>query len=76
VRESTQDIFFAGDTSSNEALLVAQAVDGVSLNERQARTTLHCVLSHVKATPTIYLPSHDFATAQRLELRTTVAFSA
>jgi N-acyl homoserine lactone hydrolase len=66
VREDGRSLFLAGDTSYTEGLMLEGAVDGVSPRERVARETLRRVLRYAEKTPTVYLPSHDPASAERL----------
>ena len=71
VTVTTADItyFLAGDASYTQELMLAEQVDGVS-NERQtARRTLEQVHAFCRATPTVYLPSHDPNTPDRLASR-------
>jgi len=58
--------FFAGDVSYTEQTLLDQVVDGVSLDRQTAQQSLARTLEYVQAQPTIYLPSHDPAAAERL----------
>ena len=66
VREGERSLFLAGDTSYTEGLMLEQAVDGVSPSESPARETLRRILRYVEQTPTVYLPSHDPSSAERL----------
>lgn len=65
--------FFAGDTSYTEQTMLDQVVDGVSLDTRVARQTLQRTRHYVREFPTIYLPSHDPASAGRLAAGQVVA---
>jgi N-acyl homoserine lactone hydrolase len=58
--------FLAGDTSYNEALLLAGKVDGVSPDMRVASRTNERIRALAAERPTVYLPSHDPAGARRL----------
>ena len=58
--------FLAGDTSYNQALLFAQEPDGVSLNTDTMLGTVDKVLTYAGAEPTVYLPSHDPESVERL----------
>lgn len=69
LQQEGNDIFFAGDTSYTQDLLLAGAVDGVTFKERAARQTTRRIQQYLRETPTIYLPSHDPESAQRLESR-------
>ncbi|HLZ55576.1 MAG TPA: N-acyl homoserine lactonase family protein [Ktedonosporobacter sp.] len=71
VQEGERALFFAGDTSYTQQLMLEQAVDGVTQDEAVYRQTEQRILAYVQATPTVYLPSHDPEAAQRLEGRMT-----
>lgn len=66
VQEERGAVFLAGDTSYTEQLLLAGAIDGVSTDPGVARQTLHTIQQFGRATPTVYLPSHDPQSAARL----------
>lgn len=74
VREEQLSIFLAGDTSYTEQLLLEQAIDGVSPNEQASQQTLKRIGEYIRAMPTVYLPSHDPASNERLSRRQTVQF--
>jgi glyoxylase-like metal-dependent hydrolase (beta-lactamase superfamily II) len=59
-------LFFAGDTSYNQQLLIAGKVDGVSPDENISRATLARIGALAKQQPLVYLPSHDPESEQRL----------
>ncbi len=61
--------FLAGDVSYTQALMLAEKVDGVTLDRVAARQTLERVHAVCRATPTVYLPSHDPETPDRLAHR-------
>lgn len=69
LREPAQTIAFAGDLSYSQDLFLRQAIDGVSADEAQARLSLQRMLAYAQANPTVYLPSHDPESAQRLAQR-------
>lgn len=69
VREDDRSIFIAGDTSYTEQLMLEQAVDGVSFDERVAAQTLKRINAYVQTNPTVYLPSHDAEAPERLSER-------
>lgn len=71
--EGGPDLFFAGDTSYTEALMLAQIVDGVAPDPVAARDTLARIRHQSGARPTVYLPSHDPQSAERLRLRQVVS---
>jgi glyoxylase-like metal-dependent hydrolase (beta-lactamase superfamily II) len=58
--------FIAGDTSYNQALLLAGKVDGISPNQEISRRTISNILALGKQRPLVYLPSHDPESAERL----------
>lgn len=70
VMESEQTVLFAGDLSYTERLMLDQAVDGVSPNERLARESLQRMHALATSRPLIYLPSHDPHSPHRLHSRT------
>src|SRR5690348_8131248 len=69
VREDERSIFLAGDTSYTQQLMLEQAVDGVSPDEKVAAQTLKRILAYTQANPTVYLPSHDPEAPERLAKR-------
>jgi glyoxylase-like metal-dependent hydrolase (beta-lactamase superfamily II) len=69
VRLADRTIFFAGDTSYTEQMMLDQIVDGVSLNRQVARQTLARTREFVEQFPTVYLPSHDPESGARLAAR-------
>jgi N-acyl homoserine lactone hydrolase len=56
----------AGDTSYNERLMLAGQIDGVCAHEDVARTTLRAIRHLARDRPTVYLPTHDPESAERL----------
>lgn len=71
--EGEQVLLFAGDTSYNEELLVADAVDGVCPDPDAARETMRRIRDLAADRPTVYLPTHDPDAGRRLEARQPVA---
>jgi N-acyl homoserine lactone hydrolase len=69
VQDDESTLFFAGDTSYTQQLMLSQSVDGVAADEALALQTLQRILEYTKVTPTVYLPSHDPEAAQRLGAR-------
>lgn len=65
----TSDItyFLAGDASYTQELMLAEHIDGVSNDRQTARQSLEQIHTFCRLTPTIYLPSHDPDTPDRLE---------
>jgi glyoxylase-like metal-dependent hydrolase (beta-lactamase superfamily II) len=72
VEEDGRSVFIAGDSSYTEELMLRGAVDGVAPDESAARLTLERIRTYAAATPTVYLPSHDPASAARLSERRVV----
>ena len=58
--------------STNQELMLAGRVDGVSANEQVARATLEAIRLLAKDRPTVYLPTHDPLSAVRLTSRSKV----
>ena len=69
VQEDDTTIFLAGDTSYNENLMLAGSVDGVTPDERMSRATLGAIRSFAQSRPTVYLPTHDPQSGNRLANR-------
>ncbi len=61
--------FLAGDASYTQALMLSGTIDGVSPDRAIARQTLERIHAFCSATPTVYLPSHDPETPDRLANR-------
>jgi N-acyl homoserine lactone hydrolase len=62
-------IFFAGDASYTEDLMVDQVTDGVAPDQRAARETLRRIGELARSRSTVYLPSHDPDSGDRLLTR-------
>jgi glyoxylase-like metal-dependent hydrolase (beta-lactamase superfamily II) len=73
VQERDHRVFLAGDTSYSQDLMLREIVDGVSPDEKVARTTLQRVKQFVSEKPTVYLVAHDPDTGIRLAERRVVA---
>lgn len=69
VQEDEHTLFFAGDTSYTERLMLEQSIDGVTQSIEAYRETARQILTYMQSTPTIYLPSHDPDSPQRLAAR-------
>jgi glyoxylase-like metal-dependent hydrolase (beta-lactamase superfamily II) len=70
VDDGDRQIVLAGDTSYTEETMVRGAVDGVSPDEATALATLAGLRAACAARPTVYLPTHDPAAAERLHRHT------
>jgi N-acyl homoserine lactone hydrolase len=69
VEEGGHRVFLAGDSSYTQDAMLRGAVDGVGSDEDAERLTRERIRAHSAATPTVYLPSHDPDTAERLAER-------
>jgi glyoxylase-like metal-dependent hydrolase (beta-lactamase superfamily II) len=58
--------FLAGDTTYTQRTLVEGQVDGVSPNEAVSLRTMQTIMRLAQEQPTVYLPSHDPDSANRL----------
>ncbi len=72
VQDGDTTVFLAGDTSYNEALMLAGKVDGVSSDDQVSRGTLNAIAGFARSRPTVYLPTHDPNSGARLVNRQTV----
>ncbi|HXT30308.1 MAG TPA: hypothetical protein VN716_13535, partial [Vicinamibacterales bacterium] len=59
----------AGDASYTEALMLAGQIDGVSEHDATAVATLGALRQLAAERPTVYLPTHDPESAERLSNR-------
>jgi len=68
---TTADVsyFLAGDASYTQDLMLAEQIDGVASDRAAARRTLAQIHAFCRATPTVYLPTHDPDTPDRLANR-------
>jgi N-acyl homoserine lactone hydrolase len=69
VQEDEHALFFAGDTSYTQQLLLEQAVDGVTRDVALYQQTAQQIRTYLQSVPTIYLPSHDPESTHRLATR-------
>jgi N-acyl homoserine lactone hydrolase len=69
VRDTDEQIMLAGDASYLDSTMLHGTIDGVSPNEAEARATLAAIRTSCGQTPTIYLPTHDPMSAERLNER-------
>lgn len=63
---------FAGDTSYNQAQLLAGELAGVNASQQQTRLTYQRIRAYASRHPLVYLPSHDAEAATRLAHRQTL----
>jgi glyoxylase-like metal-dependent hydrolase (beta-lactamase superfamily II) len=69
VKDEEMQIMLAGDSSYLEATMLSGTVDGISPNESIAKATLARVRQLCSSRPTIYLPTHDPKSGERLSQR-------
>ena len=72
LEEGDQAILFAGDASYTQDLLIARQPDGIGDDPQMQQDTHIRILAYAEQQPTVYLPSHDPGSQERLENRTTV----
>jgi N-acyl homoserine lactone hydrolase len=70
--EGDYSIIFAGDASYTQDLLIAQQADGIGDDPQAQQDTHRKILAYAEQHPTVYLPSHDPGSKERLENRTTI----
>jgi N-acyl homoserine lactone hydrolase len=69
IEEGDRVVFLAGDSSYAEELLLRGVVDGVSPDVPTAVRTLERINTLVSERPTVFLPSHDPGSGERLAAR-------
>ncbi|QQE80405.1 N-acyl homoserine lactonase family protein [Alicyclobacillus sp. SO9] len=69
LRDGNITYLFAGDTSYNEQLMIDRSVDGVSPNTNLAGQTIDRIHRFISVEPTVYLPSHDPMSKERMMQR-------
>lgn len=70
VEEGARTLFIAGDAAYTEELLVNDVIDGVGPSAAQQHTTHAQIVALARQTPLVFLPSHEWAAADRLAART------
>ena len=75
VREGDAQIMLAGDASYLETTMLQGTIDGVSPNETAAKATLADIRALCATRPTIYLPTHDPQSGERLAQRRSVGIN-
>jgi len=74
VRDGERQLMISGDASYLESTMLNGTIDGVSPNESEAGATLAAIREFCEQRPTVYLPTHDPQSAERLNaLRVTPA---
>ncbi len=69
LQEEDRVYWFAGDASFNEDQLIRQEVAGICSDIGDARDTLKRIKTFCAQRPTVYLPTHDPASPDRLQKR-------
>ena len=69
LQDGSHSIFFAGDASYTEDMLIANQIDGVAPDPIAQQDTHRNIMLYAATHPTVYLPSHDPDAAQRLAQR-------
>jgi N-acyl homoserine lactone hydrolase len=67
--------FLAGDTTYTQQSLVDEKVDGVSPSEAVSLQTMRRIIRYARSQPTVYLPTHDPRSGDRLTNAVTVRVS-
>lgn len=76
LQEDGHQVFFAGDASYTQDLLIQDVADGIGPDPAAQHATHQAILKLAKQTPMIYLPSHERAAEQRLARRETMVVAA
>jgi len=76
VEDGDRAIVIAGDASYSEAGLIEGRLDGISPDEGAALATLSRLRELAASRPTVFLPTHDPRSAERLARRQAVALAA
>ncbi|MEM8861460.1 MAG: N-acyl homoserine lactonase family protein [Chloroflexota bacterium] len=69
IRENNQVIFLAGDAAYSQELLLANKIDGVGPSVEDQHDTKRRIIELSHVVPTVFVPSHEWAGAERLEAR-------
>ena len=72
LEDGSKSIFFAGDASYTQELLIAGKTDGIGADPQAQQGTHRKILAYASENPTIYLPSHDPGSVARLENQITL----
>ena len=76
VQDGDEQVMLAGDASYLESTMWKGTIDGVSPDEAAAAATLAAIRKLCAQRPTIYLPTHDPKSAERLDQRRTTPMPA
>ena len=72
VEDGDHTVFIAGDSSYTQDAMLNSVVDGVGADVAAERRTHEAIRAFAAERPTVYLPSHDPESAERLAGRVTV----
>ncbi|MFK7806032.1 MAG: N-acyl homoserine lactonase family protein [Anaerolineae bacterium] len=75
IDEGEQLVILAGDAAYSQALLLNRSIDGMGPSPADQQDSHQRILEMARQTPTVFVPSHEWAGRERLEARTPV-FSA
>jgi N-acyl homoserine lactone hydrolase len=74
VQDADRTYFLAGDASYTQQFMLDEQIDGVALDAQAARQTLQRIRQFAQSTPTVYLPTHDPASGNRVVNKSIVTF--
>jgi glyoxylase-like metal-dependent hydrolase (beta-lactamase superfamily II) len=69
VAEGDHQIMLAGDSAYSQALLLDGSVDGIGPDPAKQIETKRRILEFARRIPTVFLPTHEWDAARRLEVR-------
>ncbi len=73
IDDQDRHVMLAGDVTDTLEQLLAKRADAIGPDPKAHVATLERILEHCRAHPTVYLPSHDPGSAERLAGSVTVA---
>ena len=69
IKDADQLIFLAGDASYSQDLLLANKIDGAGPSVEDQHETKQKIIELSSIVPTVFVPTHEWAGADRLEAR-------
>ena len=72
VDEGDRVVMLAGDCAYSQTLLLDGSVDGIGPDPAQQRETKGRILQFAAHTPTVFLPTHEWDAARRLDARESI----
>ena len=72
VDDDGRHVLFAGDASDSLEQLRGRRADAIGPKPKVFVQTLDRILAHAREHPTVFLPSHDRDSVERLSARTTL----